>query len=281
LAGLVHALAREKKEFGDDAGGHTGTYSRSATIEMLDIFASRFEFQQRTWIIFGIFCVGLACYRLDPQVSGVVLAMTLRSHITVLQRLNPQTSARVIFLLGAFVVALGGFIRAWGAAYLRAEVVHDSRVRTEKLVADGPFRYSRNPLYLGLLIGVFGAGPLFSRTGWLVQMILAIVFCYRLIRREEAELYLVQGDSFVTYFQSVPRLLPALKARVATSGALPHWREGLAAQTPWWAIAAGEVAYAVTLRLNVALLVALAGVPVHVAQKRARASRLAATKAVR
>jgi protein-S-isoprenylcysteine O-methyltransferase Ste14 len=248
---------------------------------MLQMFASRFEFQQRTWFIFGIFCVGLACYWVDPQVSGVLLAMTLRSHIAVLQRLNPQTSARVIFLLGAFVVALGGFIRAWGAAYLRAEVVHDSSVRTERLVADGPFRYTRNPLYLGLLIGVFGAGPLCSRTGWVVQMILASAFCYRLIRREEAELYLVQGEKVVAYYQSVPRLLPALKARVSASGALPHWREALASQTPWWAIAAGEVAYAVTLRLSIALLVALAGVPVHVAQKRARFARLAATKAVR
>jgi hypothetical protein len=174
-------------------------------------------------------------------------------------------------------VALGGFIRAWAAAYLRAEVVQDPSVRTERLVADGPFRYTRNPLYLGLLIGVFGAGPLFSRTGWVVQMILAIVFCYRLIRREEAELYLVQGDKFVTYYHAVPRLLPVLKARVSASGALPHWREALASQTPWWAIAAGEVAYAVTLRLSIALLIALAGVPVHVAQKRARLQRASIT----
>jgi Phospholipid methyltransferase len=174
-------------------------------------------------------------------------------------------------------VALGGVIWAWGAAYLRAEVVSNSKVRTEKLVADGPFRYTRNPLYFGLLIGVFGAGPLFSRTGRVVQMILAIVFCYRLIRREEAHLVLVQGERFVTYFQSVPRLLPALKARVSASGALPHWHEALASQTPWWAIAAGEVAYAVTLRLSIALSVALAGVPVHLSQKRARSKLKDAT----
>jgi hypothetical protein len=28
----VHALACEEKESGDDAGGHTGTHSRSATV---------------------------------------------------------------------------------------------------------------------------------------------------------------------------------------------------------------------------------------------------------
>jgi protein-S-isoprenylcysteine O-methyltransferase Ste14 len=237
---------------------------------MLDTFASRFEFQHRTWFIFGIFCVGLTCYWVDPQNSGVVLARSLRSHIALFQTPSPQTSIRIVFLIGAFVVALGGLIRAWGAAYLRAEVVSDSKVRTERLVADGPFRYTRNPLYLGLLIGVFGAGPLFSRTGWLVQMILASMFCYRLIRCEEAHLVLVQGEKFVTYYYAVPRLLPALKARVSASGAPPHWHEAFATQTPWWAIAAGEVAYAVTLRLSIALLVALAGVPVHVMQKRAK-----------
>jgi protein-S-isoprenylcysteine O-methyltransferase Ste14 len=249
---------------------------------MLDTFASRFEFRHRTWFIFGIFGIGLACYWLDPQVSGVILGKVLRSHVAVLQTLSPRSAIRVIFLMGAFVVALGGVLRAWGAAYLRAEVVSDSKVRTERLVADGPFRYTRNPLYLGLLIGVFGAGPLCSRTGWLVQMILASVFCYRLIRREEAHLVLVQGERFVTYSESVPRLLPALKARVSASGELPHWHEAFAAQTPWWAIAAGEVAYAATLRLSIALLVALAGVPIKVVQKRARSSqRLAASKAVR
>ena len=234
------------------------------------MFASRFEFRHRTWFIFGIFCVGLSCYWFDPQNSGEVLAKSLRSHTPLLQTLSSQTSIRIVFFVGAFAVALGGLIRAWGAAYLSAEVVHDSRVRWERLITDGPFRYTRNPLYCGLLIGVFGAGLLCSRTGWLVQMILASVFCYRLIRREEAHLVLVQGERFVTYFQSVPRLLPALKARVSASGALPHWREALASQTPWWAIAAGEVAYALTLRLSISLLVALAGVPVHLAQKRAR-----------
>jgi protein-S-isoprenylcysteine O-methyltransferase Ste14 len=246
------------------------------------MLASDFEFRHRTWFIFGIFCVGLACYGLDPQVSGEVLAGALRSHVAFLQTLSLRTSIRALFLMGAFVVVLGGIIRAWGGAYLRAEVVQDSSVRTEKLVADGPFRYSRNPLYLGLLIGVFGAGLLCSRTGWVVQMILAVAFCYRLIFREEAELFLVQGERFVVYCRAVPRLLPALKARVSPSGALPHWHEAFASQTPFWATAAGEVAYAVTLRLSIALLVALAGVPVHVAQKRARSSqRLAATKAVR
>ena len=101
---------------------------------MLDTFASRFEFQHRTWFIFGIFCVGLACYWVDPQNSGAALARSLHSHVPLSQTLSFRTSIRVIFLVGAFIVTLGGLIRAWGAAYLRAEVVHDSNVRTEWLL---------------------------------------------------------------------------------------------------------------------------------------------------
>jgi len=45
------------------------------------MLASAFEFRHRTWFILGIFCVGLDCYLLDSQNSGVVLAEALHSHI--------------------------------------------------------------------------------------------------------------------------------------------------------------------------------------------------------
>lgn len=231
------------------------------------MLASEFEFRHRTWFIFGIFCVGLACYLLDPQNSGEVLARGLHTQIGLLQAHSLRSNIRGLFLITSLIVASGAMIRTWGEAYLRADVVHDSSVRTERLVADGPFRYTRNPLYFGALVGVFGAGLLCSRTGWIVQMTLAILFCYRLILREERELLRVQGDGFLKYCRVVPRLLPALKPRIPASGGRPRWRESFAGQTPWWGAAAAQIAYAVTLRLSVAISVALGGFAVFVAQK--------------
>jgi hypothetical protein len=98
-------------------------YHSPTVIRQMDKFASQFEFRHRTWFIFGIFCVGLACYWVDPQNSSVVLARSLRSHIALCQTLSPHTSIRLVFLIGALIVVLGGIIRAWGGAYLRAEVV--------------------------------------------------------------------------------------------------------------------------------------------------------------
>lgn len=229
--------------------------------------ASDFEFRNRTWLIFGIFFIGLACYWLDPQNSGEVLARILRSQIGFLEAHSLRSNVRGLFVIGALVVATGTMIRVWGGAYLRAVVVHDSIVRAETLVADGPFRYTRNPLYFGSLLAVCGAGLLFSRTGWLVQMILALVLCYRLILREEKELYREQGERFLAYCRAVPRLVPSIKARIDDSGARPHWRESFSGQTAWWGVAAAEIAYALWLRLSVAIWVALAAFAIFVTQK--------------
>jgi protein-S-isoprenylcysteine O-methyltransferase Ste14 len=229
--------------------------------------ATKWEFRHRTWLIFGIFCIGLACYGFDPHNSGQVVASWLRAHIALLGAHSQQSGVHGIFLLGALPVGIGAMIRTWGAAYLRAEVQQDSKLRTERLVADGPFRYTRNPLYLGILIGVLGAGVMCSPAGWALQMALSVVFVYRLILREEGELLTTQGESFRAYCRVVPRLLPAIRPRVSASGARPHWREAFAVQAPWWGIAAANVMWAITLRPSLAFAAAGAGFVFHVGQK--------------
>src|SRR5262250_2812371 len=57
--------------------------------------------------------------------------------------------ARVFgLILGAALLGVAAMLRTWASAYLHAEVVYASEVKTEALVADGPYRRVRNPLYL-------------------------------------------------------------------------------------------------------------------------------------
>lgn len=196
-----------------------------------------------------------------------MIAASLLARVAFLNGDRQQNVVRGVFIMGAVVVGMGATIRAWAGSYIRANVLQDSKVRTEKLVADGPFRYTRNPLYLGILLGVFGAGVMCSPAGWAVQVGLAIALVYRLILREESELLTTHSESFLAYCRAVPRLLPAVKPRIPASGARPHWREGFAVQMAWWGIALANFTWAISLRPALAFAVGFAGFALFLVQK--------------
>jgi protein-S-isoprenylcysteine O-methyltransferase Ste14 len=77
-----------------------------------------------------------------------------------------------LFAFGTLMVMLGAAFRSLAEAYLHSSIVRDSVLHREQLMADGPFRHVRNPLYLGNVLFAFGLGPLASRSGFLV------IFCW-------------------------------------------------------------------------------------------------------
>ena len=54
----------------------------------------------------------------------------------------------VILSLALLLTALGAFFRIWGSAYVGAAIVNSSTMRSDRMLADGPYRRTRNPLYL-------------------------------------------------------------------------------------------------------------------------------------
>ena len=76
----------------------------------------------------------------------------------------------------------------------------------EKLVMTGPFRFTRNPIYVGNTTLILGLGLWFSNP-WLVLATIPPVFAVdRLaIRREEAHLASRFGKTFDAYAAKVPR----------------------------------------------------------------------------
>jgi len=135
--------------------------------------------------------------------------------------MNTHLVTRVLFFTGAAVLATAAFLRTWASSYLRAEVVYAASVRTEPLVADGPYRRVRNPLYLGNVLLAAGLGLMMNRIGCPVAIVATVVLCYRLILREEAELGAIQGKPYQAYRDAVPRLWPSPWPRLASAGGSP------------------------------------------------------------
>lgn len=125
-------------------------------------------------------------------------------------------------------------------------------LHTEKLVADGPYRHVRNPLYFGTFLMSVGMGLLASRSGFVVLAAGAAIRILRLIRREEAELEKQQGESFLEFSRRVPRMFPSLRPRIPAAGLRPQWGQAIRGEAPMWGFFFTMLGFTVTLQDRVA-----------------------------
>lgn len=226
--------------------------------------ATLFEFRHRWWFIFAIFCVAFSAYWIDPRTAAVAIADWTATRFGTAAN---QNWYRLTFAAGSLLCFIAAFLRTWGTSYLREDVMRDSRVHTERLLADGPYRYVRNPLYIGNILLAVGTGFMTSRIGFLILVVGMIVFVLRLISREETELARDQGETYRRYCAAVPRILPSLTPRVASAGNVPHWGPAFRVEIAYWLFAVAIGAFAATLNLRLFWAIFACGVAATVLSK--------------
>jgi len=220
--------------------------------------ATLFEFRHRFWLIAGIFAAGFASYVLDHH--NVADALVGRR----------PGGVRMALAAAALLVVAAAALRTWASAFLRTSVVKDTTIHADRLVADGPYRYVRNPLYLGTFLLTVAFAVLASRLGFVVMVGGMLVFLLRLIGREEYELSQAQSESYAAYRAAVPALVPALGPRVPASGARPAWGQALAGELMMWAFALGTAWFAATLDQRVFYVFLILGFVGYLPGKRRR-----------
>ena len=224
--------------------------------------ATRFEFEKRFWIICAIYFLGFSLSVFDHTLFIVALRHLVAASMAS-GSVDAERFARDVIAIGALLVFLSAALRTWGAAYLRTEIVHDTAQHSDALVADGPFRYTRNPLYLANLPMAAGIGVLASRWGFFFLVLANWIFVYRLILREEEALRQSQGESYRAYCETVPRFWPSLRPRVPPGNRRPQWGQALAGESFVWLFGVAELLVAITLTPLAALIVFPLGFLAH------------------
>jgi len=80
----------------------------------------------------------------------------------------------------------------------------------KELVVKGPYRFVRNPIYVGVTLALFGESILFESTVLFVYAILLLlVFHLWVVYYEEPALKRKFGESYERYCNTVPRWLPS------------------------------------------------------------------------
>jgi protein-S-isoprenylcysteine O-methyltransferase Ste14 len=138
---------------------------------------------------------------------GLLRLLALYALVAVLLYFAQPTRSGV--LAGFLFVFLGEALRFWSAGHLW---------KTRELVTSGPYRFTRNPLYLGRLL-IFSGLCVMARLPYGIHWVVLtagwlIFFGYYLPRKERVEparLREFHGESYERYRVAVPALFPVLR----------------------------------------------------------------------
>lgn len=110
---------------------------------------------------------------------------------------------------GMVLVILGVAFGAWAVGWFR-RTGQDPKPWTPspELISRGPYRFSRNPMYVGMTLVTLGIGGLLAR-GWIALLApVALLLVHRLaVVREEAYLSAKFGEPYLAYKAKVRRYL--------------------------------------------------------------------------
>lgn len=191
--------------------------------------ATALEFRLRMVINAAIIVLGVWAPWV-PQEKRIVVFEWLPLEMARLHILPFSAAVAAVLIVAGVLAALGVLFRVTGAAYLGPSVVSNPDMLAGGVVANGPYRYVRNPLYLGVWFMIAGMALLMPPTGALFTLVLLAIFLMRLTLGEEAFLSASLGDPYRSYLRAVPRFLPRLRSNLPRSAAHPQWLRAIVAE---------------------------------------------------
>jgi protein-S-isoprenylcysteine O-methyltransferase Ste14 len=139
------------------------------------------------WVFVLVYLLGVAAeYLWPPHVGGQVPCLTL---------------------VGGIVLGVGAAIAGWGLLTFRlARTTTVPGETSSQMVTWGPYRYTRNPMYLGLTIAYLGEAVLLRQIWPVLLLPLVIAYIHWVvIPLEESKLHDAFGEQYDRYQSRVRR----------------------------------------------------------------------------
>lgn len=194
--------------------------------------ASAIEFRLRMLInaviiILGFWAPWIEYWHIGRRIS---LIAWLALEISRLHIASFSVATTALVAIAMLFAAAAVMFRIWGTAYLGPGTVNSVNMLAGNVMADGPYRYLRNPLYVGVWFMVAAMAFLMPATGALFAVVLITVFMIRLTLGEEGFLTAQLGEPYKIYLGAVPRFVPRLRGAPVPSGAKPQWLRAILAE---------------------------------------------------
>ena len=132
--------------------------------------------------------------------TGLLLEYLSPIHLVSIS-IIPRVIVGGIFILISIYFSLSGFV-----VLIKNKTPFDTAKSTVRIVQEGPYRFSRNPLYLSLLILLFAISVLTASLWVLCTLpVLYILFLFKAVKPEESYLLQKFGEEYLSYSSKVRR----------------------------------------------------------------------------
>ncbi len=174
----------------------------------------RLEFEARIFVSFGLVAIVVV-------LSEIVFAdsISTASHIGPWIGMDADEASHAGFLVAAAILIVATILRMWAGSVLTSTRVMAFGVQNDALLTRGPYRLSRNPIYLADLVALAGFSLVLKPVG-LVLPVLFVLHYRQLIAHEETALRSRFGARYDAYRASAPRLLPTPASLARATAAL-------------------------------------------------------------
>jgi protein-S-isoprenylcysteine O-methyltransferase Ste14 len=199
--------------------------------------ATPFEFRFRFLILVILYFLGFAApWNYWLHLDSIRTWQLLASWPARSGWISFSTATIVVLVLGIVWALKAAFLRTWATAYLSPSIVQDAAMHGEGVVAAGPYRYLRNPLYLGTFLHTLALALLMPPSGAVFCILVIGIFQLRLIGAEESFLSAKLGAPYLAYCAKVPRLIPAITPRVPASTTHARWLIAVLGEIYMWGV---------------------------------------------
>jgi protein-S-isoprenylcysteine O-methyltransferase Ste14 len=139
-------------------------------------------------------------------VLGYLLGIGLQFTILPRPHYSAMTS-HVISAFGAVLFAFGAFIAGWGLLlFHKARTTTTPGKASNTFVTRGPYRFTRNPMYVGLILAYVGEMGILVQIAPIVPLLLVIAYVNGIvIPVEETQLLGLFGEDYAQYCNRVRR----------------------------------------------------------------------------
>lgn len=169
------------------------------------------------WIAFWLYWIAAAFRTKSSQPRWgqfafvrilIVIVIILLDRVTAFHRYRSVTHNPVLQGIGLAIFLLGLGLAIWARLYIgRNWGMPMSRKNDAELVTTGPYRFIRNPIYSGILLGAIGT-MLAVSLYWLVPVVLVGAYFIYSAVIEARDMGARFPDTYPAYKQSTKMMIP-------------------------------------------------------------------------